>query len=455
METASETILKLWPTLKARPILKTRFASTHERLAQFATHPLTHSELNQLLHQLGQPTMEVGLFEFYFTSPPDSHPWDAPLKSQHIDERGIASVEQLDQGIRRFLVDALLYVGNIRRAYDEWREMDYGSLARFFDEKRIDTQRMRRRGPILSLQSIVADDRYLISQSACKAYQLDARTTLEDALRKAYRARRTGVQSGRFVIKDLLEDLNDVEPAQLILRFDTDDLVLKTVDSEAAIERRVQEMGTRFEAATSRAIANTDVYLSLCRDLDVYVATSMRTRDQFRMVAHDVEEIFWHDDLKRLNIRYFDPTMSASKCHEDKGLLECIMVRAAECLLYFDQNKDTWGKITEAAMGLTLGKPVIVVCPDRDRAEFLRHSHPLSRLVFHETGMAIGTMVVETNSDARELLRRLFTNHMKYDVVAGNEGYYRLIEEVSRSAVRVQTSDSTLLSAFREYYDRR
>jgi len=48
-------------------------------------------------------------------------------------------------------------------------------------------------------------------------------------------------------------------------------------------------------------------------------------------------------------------------------------------------------------MGLTLGKPVIILCPDDKRGRelyaFYRESHPLTRLVEFKTGIVNGAMV--------------------------------------------------------------
>ena len=94
-------------------------------------------------------------------------------------------------------------------------------------------------------------------------------------------------------------------------------------------------------------------------DLDIYVATSMRTRDDFRNMAGFCEEIFSNNRLKDFSLRYFDPTLSAASGHEDKGLIECLMVKCAKLLVYVAGERDSYGKDAEAAMALSQGKPVI------------------------------------------------------------------------------------------------
>ena len=72
----------------------------------------------------------------------------------------------------------------------------------------------------------------------------------------------------------------------------------------------------------------------MVNDVDVDVATSVRTRRDFRDMANDCEKIFADERLRELNIRYFDPTLSAAAGHEDKGLIECRMVKCSSGTRY-------------------------------------------------------------------------------------------------------------------------
>jgi hypothetical protein len=76
----------------------------------------------------------------------------------------------------------------------------------------------------------------------------------------------------------------------------------------------------------------------------------MRTRQQFRDMARTCEQIFEHAAVKNLRLRYFDPTLSAASGHEDKGLIECLMVKCARVLIYMAGERDSYGKDAEAAI---------------------------------------------------------------------------------------------------------
>ena len=87
-----------------------------------------------------------------------------------LDEKGIWSLKQLDWGLHRFYVDALLYRGNIRSAFRELRTKTNPELESFFAAKRYDSEAMRSRGACFPFLKIPKEDRYLISGLACKAY---------------------------------------------------------------------------------------------------------------------------------------------------------------------------------------------------------------------------------------------------------------------------------------------
>jgi hypothetical protein len=171
----------------------------------------------------------------------------------------------------------------------------------------------------------------------------------------------------------------------------------------------------------------------------------------------DCERIFTDDDrLRDLHIRYFDPTMSAAEGHEDKGLIECLMVKCAKALVYFAGESDSFGKDAEVAMALSLGKPVIILCPDSPKGEqrrrFFQEVHPLSRLIQMDTGIAVGAMITKNPADVAKLLGRIFDNSMEYDLKHSGDGYYRLHERLTGSVVRLQTNFDMLRESFWNYY---
>ena len=153
-----------------------------------------------------------------------------------------------------------------------------------------------------------------------------------------------------------------------------------------------------------------------------------------------------------MHLRYFDPTLSAANGHEDKGLIECLMVKTAKVLIYSAGQKESYGKDAEAAMALSLGKPVIFLCDEQQRRLFYRDVHPLSRLIHFDTGVAVGVMATDSIDDVIELLYRIFHNKMEYELDQPKKGYLRLKESLTKSVIRLQTNNELIRETFWNYY---
>ena len=98
---------------------------------------------------------------------------------------------------------------------------------------------------------------------------------------------------------------------QLLLSYD--DISNERVSSKIEIKKQFDAVATKFLDARSKAIQNREYDLSMVNDLDVYVATSMRTQKTFRDMADATARIFNNPTLTPLHLRYFDPTLSAER----------------------------------------------------------------------------------------------------------------------------------------------
>ena len=234
--------------------------------------------------------------------------------------------------------------------------------------------------------------------------------------------------------------------------FSMDEVLDASISSNDDFESQFGAILNKYHAARDKALVNTEYYLSMVHDLDVYVATSMRSREDFRNMADFCSDVFSDSRLRGLELRHFDPTVCAAEGHEDKGLIECLMVKCAKVLIYCAGAGDSWGKDAEAAMALSLGKPVIFFCDHDQRARFYRDVHPLSRLIDFKTGVAVGAMVTDTTEDVKELLYRLFENKMNYCIEHPKKGYLRLKESLTNSVVRLQTNNRMLTETFWNHY---
>lgn len=433
------------------------------RLQSIEQEPLTRVQLNQLLVLGHQAPLSNDFFEYYWLNTPKDHPYDVTrlpgFQRDWTGSTAIKSIEHLKWGLYRLFVDGLLWVGNVRFAYRLFRTMSTNDLVAFFDERRFDTELIRRRGPALPLKPIPKDDRYLISEMACKSYgdRAEIQGALKDALLQALRTHLSG-GGGRITIRKLLEGehiKDHFKTRQQEFIFSADDVLDESVESAEELDQKYGRVARQFSTAREAAISNTHYYLSMVGDLDVYVATSMRTRQDFRNMAVACEKIFSDTRLQGLQLRYFDPTLSAASGHEDKGIIECLMVKCAKALVYCAGEKESYGKDAEAAMALSLGKPVIFLCDHEQKSRFYREVHPLSRLIQFETGVAVGAMVTDSTEQVSELLWRIFSNKLEYQLEHSKRGYLKLKESLTDSVVRLQTSDRLIAETFWNHYHNR
>ena len=279
-----------------------------ERLAQIKGQPLSKVQLNQLLAFGHEAQVSADFFRYYWLSQPDQHPYNV-AELQDFDQKwlqatSIQSLGHLRWGLRRLYTDALLYFGSVRTAYRRLRAFTEKELNAFFAKQRFDTDAIRARGPSLALDSIARDDRYLISEMACKSYAGDAEgaSALKEALLGALKIHMSQ-GGGRIKIRRLLDPeflTEKYKSRQQEFIFSADDVLEEAVASEEEIDERYRIIADRFVKARETALANTELYLSMVNDLDVYVATSMRTRQDFRNMAADCDAIFSDEQLKKI-----------------------------------------------------------------------------------------------------------------------------------------------------------
>ena len=430
------------------------------RLDELPENPLTHSQLNQLLHRSHQAGMTQGFFRFYFLDVPSRHPFAVaapPLDLASVTR--IQSMEHLRWGIDRFALDAAFFFGDFRNAYRTLRELSYEDIALFFlDRGEIDTEWMKLRGPTMPMKRIEVDNRHLVSELACKA--LDRPTEGDVSLAGALLSRAFRENDSRRIkLKNLVARASEIDDdAQLTaaLPLVTEEVGERIVTSEDRLSTIMDDVHARFVLTRASALENTKSYLSICNELDVYVATSMRVQADFRTTGEACARIFSSAELSPLNLRWFDPTVSACDSHEDKGLIECLMVDQAQLVLHFAGERDSWGKDAEAAMALSRGKPVVVLCPDtqqgRERARIFRDVHPLSRLTDYIHGVAVGSIITNDEGTAIEVMRRFFENEMSYRLEAREHGFV-VKEELTDSVVRIVTRDEMIRETFWNYYN--
>lgn len=424
--------------------------------------PITKVQLNQLLNMQHIRSISDGFVRYYWLDKQRQckkpiHFYQYPQPMEKPSCQSIESLVDFKRGLQRIFTDCLLIYGNINTGFQELASKSYEQLVSIFQNMRIDSEMIKERGATLHFNEIDKENRYLIAEMACKSLgdRSIQKAVLREKLRQAYhKSKKENIKNP--TVEDLLSAkyTEDGEKDDIAL-FTCTDYLEEYIVNEAAIDKILSAIFARYLPAREAAIKNTQLYLSLVNDLDVYVATSMRTKRHFMDMAEFCEAVFNSPALQEYDLRYFDPTMSATNSHEDKGLIECLMVKAARMLIYAAGEGDSYGKDAEAAMALCLGKPVIFYCGNNaKRSDFFRNVHPLSRLVNFDTGVACGVIICEKIEEVATILKRIFSNTMQYNLKQKKDtpGYYVLEEDITGSVVRVQTNDQYLTSAFWNYY---
>jgi hypothetical protein len=153
---------------------------------------------------------------------------------------------------------------------------------------------------------------------------------------------------------------------------------IKTFINSSA--KTFQSNTRQFEAILSQGRRNQEIYLTWDH-MDVYFATSMRKPWEFRDLFDFIQKLMSTERLRKLDLRYFDPTQSYTSNRVNKGLLEALMLKRARCTVYSVQDTDTLGKDSELAATLAQGKPVIAYIPEvdvDDRAAQLEKEEPIT-----------------------------------------------------------------------------
>ena len=431
-----------------------------EEIVKSKEKPIAYDRLTQLFGIANVPKVSKGFYEYYWlekavTSVYNTYKVTALAefvnknKTAPFGKDEIRGWTQFKWGIHRIILDGLLYFGNINIGFEYLCEKSLDEIRKFFLEKIQDHHRMIERGDTISFKEIPIEHRFLVSEGACKTF-----ATFEDfnnKMREEYIRTGCAVQK----LRDLYKRVSDASDEDKKSKTFAEEIPDEEIADLTDFDLKMKTIKKLFDEVHKNAVDNTQLYLSIVDDLDVYMATSMRTRADFEKMGKVCDDIFYDERLKPLKIRFFNPTISAAEGHEDKGLIECLMVKRCKVLVYSVGEIDSYGKAAEAAMALSLGKPVIFLCENNyNRANFYRNTHPLSRLVHFDTGVANGAMIAENIEAVIVLLQRIFTNEMEYDIKQKTAGYYTIVERSTTSVVRLQTNDANLSSAFWTYYKR-
>lgn len=287
----------------------------------------------------------------------------------------IDSVVQFKKGVERFQKIALLKFGNIKHAFKLLsKDASLLNSVLLENQKRNTASFSKRSKPIINIKPIPKEKTYLLG----------------------------------YIIQREINDKLKAEPIN---------------EKWLQKQREINEW---------KKVGIENHYAYLTSDhLDVYVATSMREEHEFLSISKTTKLIFGHKFLKKLNLRYFDPTQAYCLPRIDKGLSEALMLKRAKCTIYLIQESDTLGKDSELASTLAQGKPVIAYIPNVTKKYFdsylkdlkITYKSDLKQILINQIKLLAPELIWDTdmypigykdlNRKAEHTLKKILFNIMK------------------------------------------
>ena len=138
-------------------------------LENIENKPLSKVQLDQLLILHQQKNISDDFFRYYWLITPTNHFYDVELPVNFkISNENITSIEQLKWGFNRVFIDCIFMFGNIQKGFEILSHMSMEQLEKQYEKFKIDTKQIKCRGKTLAFEEIDKEDRYLISEMACK-----------------------------------------------------------------------------------------------------------------------------------------------------------------------------------------------------------------------------------------------------------------------------------------------
>lgn len=287
----------------------------------------------------------------------------------------LTSNKSFEDHINKFNILSMFFFGNFEHAYTKLRSASKKEIGKYYNEifpdedekkKRVEKY-TKQRLPFDDIQEIMGWDLWCLGYLS-KSYISSINENREKLLPILEEAKNKGISSD-----DAFDKMGKPKGTMLdpILRKAALDYNSKPYGIyekhipflkrlENAIEVCKQKANTEYiDKIREIGRQNTAAYLTL-HDIDMYIATSMRSPSHFTTTKMLIKDLFEIPEIKEMNMRYFDPTLSFSHDRVDKGLIECLMIKRAKVTIYNAQEYDTFGKDSEAAVTLAQGGAVIV-----------------------------------------------------------------------------------------------
>lgn len=369
----AEQFCSLAQRLTGTPVknLTARDRSFLEQVLSDSSREISCAQFNELLLLVSKDRVEQPFFNYFFGR--------------------ATKVSSLAEGVERFQEIAMLAYGNFIFAYRRLsRIKSEAELRKILAELPIGGDvaaagYLSRSPKLIDIEPISRDDTYLIGYLSAKQLVTESRQGSLLLACSLGVKEKASWEDLITVIKNAARESEWPSLLNVVDCFRKRGKELTVTDFRSHLQQLQPQVAVRereLGAVQQVAIRNQDVYLTW-DEMDVYFATSMRKPWEYTDLFDFISRLMSDEGLKKLNLRYFDPTQSYAPNREDKGLVESLMLKRAKCTVYSVQDTDTLGKDSELAATLAQGKPVIAYVPYIDparRMNELRNEDPLTVL---------------------------------------------------------------------------
>lgn len=417
------------------------------------------SQLNEVLLLLGYDRVPSGFFQY--------------LVDQSVDYQsgsGIVSLEHLRESVCRFQILALLVFGNVRYAFKTFSK-DPQLLGAYLEEMMpVSTERfLSRHSPVVALAEIPPDKTYLLGYLIEKELRKRLEHKPDDAEALVMeRSRQEVVQRGRlnqeaYLTSDHLDvyvatSMRQRHEFLLVNRltkmiFEHEmlrDLKLRWFDPTQAycgdrIDKGLAEglmlkraRCTVYFAQESETLGkDSELATTLAQGKPVIAYVPEGSAEEVDAILSDLSRAYpGHDEREIIidQLRVFNPNLA----WEDPEVRRWLEDPSAADVSDLRQrlNTEVYRKYEKTA-------------------QTLKEDHPLGIQVNLQNGVSNGVLVIRNVRDCAELVRRIVTQALEFDLEyleKGSSRYILLRERISGCIFRVVTGDEMLTNAFWNFY---
>ncbi len=250
--------------------------------------------------------------------------------------RNVSTIDNFEEAVESFRIKAMWLFGNFKFAYKKLATQDVSidafSVLIARTEPRSDSE-FSEREEFTDIQPIPEEDLGFLGYVS--GQKLDDLDFAIEAIKLLSAEGIDRVDFLRRLGQDNARKLSDVlSREQLEFPAEEEGIDQKKISSILLkLEPELRARRDRQVNAQRIGIRNTQRYLTLPY-LDVYVATSMRSEEDYVAQSKFLQNVFQNPLVRDLKLRYFDPTASFDPDRIKKGLIECLMLRRAKVTIY-------------------------------------------------------------------------------------------------------------------------